>query len=495
MSEKGSTLSTRSRPETPNVFDFLVPSTVASVGAEGNDSKSVMSSSSSSHYEPSLAGSSEAPDTPSSRSTVPSPTSHRGQSVAELRRRYDPQYTTGARTGSRSPDSSIRRRCIQPSVSDVVEDEEASMVQPSAPPSLLHHGSDRRSSSRSSRVSQDSGRRLKEQEESMRQHMAYAQPVHDSQYGESTFDHQRSPSTSSAKSSPNAYAYEHAMQQYQCPPPPLIAPQPITPPKWNCQISPTQQPPVPDAPDLSQRTIAGYEMLALEISAGESPVRPLYRKFEYLNHRILLHLQDELCELEEQLRTLDEIIAQMDPAMAEGQRSPASRRAETYSNSEIHHRRTSLLGRIFLKTEQYNRAMSAYNNVARSASSAKEEDVRAYQDWMSRHAPVHEMEARFLQAGRDLVLPGKTDEADATSTKQAALACLPAGLMLPLLLFSLIPTLLGRLVVTALIAGGVFIVAATTRIRHLMPVREWAVCGAAYMLLMAAIAGCVPLHG
>ncbi|RMY17012.1 hypothetical protein D0867_04462 [Hortaea werneckii] len=348
MSEKGSTLSTRSRPETPNVFDFLVPSTVASVGADGHDSKSVMSSSSSSHYEPSLAGSSEAPDTPSSRSTIPSPTSHRSQSVAELRRRYDPQFTTGARSSSRSPDSSIRRRCIQPSVSDVVEDEEASIVQPSAP-SLLHYDSDRRSSSRSSRASQDSGRRLKEQEESMRQHMAYAQPVRDGQYVESTLDHQRSPSTSSAKSSPSAYAYEHAIQQYQCPPPPLIAPQPITPPKWNCQIASTQQPPVPDAPDLSQRTIAGYEMLALEISAGESPVRPLYRKFEYLNHRILLYLQDELCELEEQLRTLDEIIAQMDPAMAEGQRSPASRRAETYSNSEIYHRRTSLLGRIFFE--------------------------------------------------------------------------------------------------------------------------------------------------
>ena len=148
-----------------------------------------------------------------------------------------------------------------------------------------------------------------------------------------------------------------------------------------------------------------------------------------------------------------------------------------------------------MKTEQYNRAMAAYNNVAKSASAAKDEDIRAYQDWMGRHAPVHEMEARFLQAGRDLVMPGKTDDDGASSPKQAALACLPVGLVLPLLLFSLIPTLLGRLVVTALIAGGAFIVAATTRIRHLMPVREWAVCGAAFMLLMAAIAGCVPLHG
>lgn len=263
ISERVSTLSSRSRPETPNVFDFLVPSTVASVGADGTDSKSVMSSSSSSHYEPSLAGSSEAPDTPSSRSTIPSPTSQRSQSVAELRRRYDPQYSTGARSSSRSPDSSIRRRCIQPSVSDVVEDVEASVIRPSTS-SLLHHGSDRRSSSRSSRASQDSGRRLREQEESMRQHMAYPPPMHESQYADSTFDHQRAPSTSPAQSHPDVNAYEHAMQQYQFPPPPpLIAPQPITPPKWNCQIAPTQQPPVPDAPDLTQRTIAGYEMLAL----------------------------------------------------------------------------------------------------------------------------------------------------------------------------------------------------------------------------------------
>jgi len=184
----------------------------------------------------------------------------------------------------------------------------------------------------------------------------------------------------------------------------------------------------------------------------------------------------------------------MDPAVTEGQRTPASRRGEAYSHSEIHHRRTSLLGRIFIKTEQYNRAMSSYSTMAKSAGSPDAEQVEGYQQWMAKHAPVHEVEARFLQSGKDLMVPGKTESAVDRPTKHAALAYLPVALMLPLLLFSIIPTLAGRLAVTALIAAGAFIVAATTRIWHVLPAREWAICGAAYVLVMAAIAGCIPQH-
>ena len=236
-------------------------------------------------------------------------------------------------------------------------------------------------------------------------------------------------------------------------------------------------------------------MLALELSTTESPVKPLYRKFEYLNHRILLHLQDELCELEEQLRTLDEIIAQMDPGSPDGLKSPASRRGEAFHGSDIHLQRTHLLGRIFVKTEQYNRAMSAYATIAKDSSSPEEEQVSAYRRWMSKHAPVHEVETRFLQSDKDLILPGKPSVSLDGPTKHATLAYVPVALMLPLLLFSIIPSLVGRLVVTAFIAIGALLVAATTRIRMLMPAREWAVCGGAYVLLMAAIAGCIPRHG
>jgi hypothetical protein len=223
-------------------------------------------------------------------------------------------------------------------------------------------------------------------------------------------------------------------------------------------------------------------------------VKPLYRKFEYLNHRILLHLQDELCELEEQLRAMDEIIAQLDPALADGQKTPASRRNDAFRGSDLHHRRTQLLGNIFMKTEQYNRAMSSYASIAKDVVAAEDDQVASYQEWMNKRAPIHEAETRFLLHHQDLVVPGKKAAMLDRSTKHAALAYLPVALMLPLLLYSIIPSLPGRLAVTALIAIGAFIVAATTRIRWLMQAREWAVCGGAYVLLMAAIAGCIPSH-
>ncbi|KAK5117148.1 hypothetical protein LTR85_008916 [Meristemomyces frigidus] len=495
-SDDRSTFSSRSRPMSPNVFDYMVPSTAASSIDEGRDDQSVMSSSSSSHYEPSITGSSEAPDTPSSRSTFPSPTNTRSQSVAELRRKYDPQYSSSndsVRSDSHSPDSSVRSARKQPSVSDVAEDDEESVMEPTAP-SELSYDPRAGSSSRSSRSSQRSNARLQKQEDHMRQHMAYAVQAQQGDHVDPVYGQHRSPSNSSAHSDQAAYAYHMAMQQYQWPSPPAVIPQTAGPPMMNGHVAHSERPPAPDAPDLTQHTVAGYEMLALELSSIDSPVKPLYRKFKYLNHRILLHLQDELCELEEQLRVVDEIIAQMDPAFSEGQTTPASRRGEAYSSSEIHHRRTSLLGRIFIKTEQYNRAMTSYATMAKSAGSPEVDQVQAYQQWMCKHAPVHEIEARFLHRGDDLMVPGKAESAVEPQPKHAALAYLPVTLMLPLLLFSIIPTLAGRLAVTALIAVGAFIVAATTRIRHLMPPREWAVCGAAYVLLMSAIAGCIPQH-
>jgi hypothetical protein len=220
----------------------------------------------------------------------------------------------------------------------------------------------------------------------------------------------------------------------------------------------------------------------------------LYRKFEYLHHRVLLHLQDELSELEERLRTLDEIIAQMDPGSPDGSKSPASRRSDSFYNSGPAAERTYVLGNIFIKTEQYNRALASYSATVKQSTSADDGQILKYQNWMHKHAPVHEVETRFLQQHQDLIVPGQTAMSPDRSTKHAALAYMPVALMLPLLLFSIIPTLAGRLLVTALIATGAFIVAATTRIRHLMPARDWAVCGAAYVLLMAAIAGCIPQH-
>ena len=134
-------------------------------------------------------------------------------------------------------------------------------------------------------------------------------------------------------------------------PPP---PHPAHPPHY--QVHPT-------GPDLSRTTVVGYELLANKLSEGskvehrrpeEDTVVPMYRKFEQLNHRVLLHLQDEISELEEELRYLDECIAQCSPRNGAGLAHPASRRGDARYGSEAHFRRTELLGRIYLKLGQYS---------------------------------------------------------------------------------------------------------------------------------------------
>lgn len=287
------------------------------------------------------------------------------------------------------------------------------------------------------------------------------------------------------------------MQQYPWPLPPApTAPAPAPPLAMNGHLSPTERIAGPDALDVNQRNLTGYEMLATELANRESSFKPLYRKFEYLHHRVLLHVQDELSELEEQLRAIDQAIAQMDTGSCDGQKTPPSRRGEAFHGNEIHHRRTYLLGRIFQKTEQYNKAMSAYAAMANESAPADREQVDRYKEWMSKHAPIHEIETRFLQREDDLVSPGKGSVSVKTdgAPKHAALAYLPLALMLPLLLYSVIPSLAGRLVVTSLVAVGVFVVATTTQVRQLMAAKDWAVSGGAYVLLMAAIAGCIRSH-
>ena len=161
-----------------------------------------------------------------------------------------------------------------------------------------------------------------------------------------------------------------------------------------------------------------YELIASKLSedydpASKESIRPLYRKFEHLNHRILLHLQDEISELEEELRRLDQTIAQANVDIEEQQRRLQSRRTEAQFGNELHHRRTELLGKVFLKLGQYNKALKSYRNafgLSLSASRTREPfrraeacDIEMYRNWMKTNAPLDQAEARFLDHATDLI--------------------------------------------------------------------------------------------
>ena len=111
---------------------------------------------------------------------------------------------------------------------------------------------------------------------------------------------------------------------------------------------------------------SGYGLIASRLSTphpdeAQHQLPPLYRRFEHLNHRVLLHLQDEIAQMEEELHVLDEYeeMHRSVTADQEGKNkpTPASRRmdaqAETHSN--LHQRRNELLGSIISKTEQYSK--------------------------------------------------------------------------------------------------------------------------------------------
>ena len=98
---------------------------------------------------------------------------------------------------------------------------------------------------------------------------------------------------------------------------------------------------------------SGYDLLASSIdSSSEEFLRPIYRKFETLNHRMLLYLQDEISEIEESLLALDDTIALENQHY--GSR-PASRRAEARFPSPLQWQRNDLLARSVIKVEQYSK--------------------------------------------------------------------------------------------------------------------------------------------
>lgn len=102
----------------------------------------------------------------------------------------------------------------------------------------------------------------------------------------------------------------------------------------------------------------GHELLATMLTDGASRLIPMYRRFEALNHRLLLHLQDEISELEEQLSVLD--AADTQERAFPGGVYPASRRRDNNS-SDIQWRKTNILGNIGYKLATYSKTCSIFS--------------------------------------------------------------------------------------------------------------------------------------
>jgi hypothetical protein len=122
----------------------------------------------------------------------------------------------------------------------------------------------------------------------------------------------------------------------------------------------------PAKKNTRRATISGYASLASKLDSSDkdttnNKLAPVYRRFENVNHRILLYLQDEISQMEEELQLMDEYDATHRASIAEEDGShpePASRRMDVEAArhfSGFHARRTELLERLMYKTNQYSK--------------------------------------------------------------------------------------------------------------------------------------------
>lgn len=261
------------------------------------------------------------------------------------------------------------------------------------------------------------------------------------------------------------------------------------------------------SPPENETNLTGYEALASRLSTntttGTPALVPIYRKFEHLNHRIILLLQDEVSELEEQLRHLDALDMQarshyVSPGSNDVHVYPASRRAAARQGGELEWHRADLVNRISWKLSQYNQALTSFNSVTRDLGKPESEDVERYREYLERERPVVQEETRWLETEGDLVvLGGKgtgTDGFDGSGGRggggvgrrhlglqgqgrvernsiceakregkvtidpaaqcQTIAIALAVAVLLPILTFTVIPGFLGRMTVVVLVSAG-----------------------------------------
>lgn len=101
--------------------------------------------------------------------------------------------------------------------------------------------------------------------------------------------------------------------------------------------------------------LSGYQLVAAKLAGdvGGMHIKPIYRRFEALNHRLLLSLQDEIGDLEEQLYNLDSSDTQN--RTFPGGIYPASRRQEAVHNGDLYWRKSELLAQIGHRLWQYSK--------------------------------------------------------------------------------------------------------------------------------------------
>ncbi|KAF8541073.1 hypothetical protein BDD12DRAFT_979887 [Trichophaea hybrida] len=136
----------------------------------------------------------------------------------------------------------------------------------------------------------------------------------------------------------------------------------------------------------------GYPLVAKTIAT--SPNLQVYRRFSTLNHRVLLHMQDEISELSSMLDAFD----------AQAESAVKNRRGMT--RTPHGERRLQILTTVACKIGQYNQAVKAYQDTL-SIPPATSADTASFRTWLAENNPLVPEESTFLDEESDLMSLGR----------------------------------------------------------------------------------------
>ncbi|KEY65413.1 hypothetical protein S7711_04311 [Stachybotrys chartarum IBT 7711] len=280
--------------------------------------------------------------------------------------------------------------------------------------------------------------------------------------------------------------------------------------------------------------LSGYELLAAKLAGtiGGPPIKPIYRRFASLNHRLLLRLQDEIVDLEDQLHMLD--VREGHNRQFPGGFHPASLRHERNA-PDLFIQKTEILGQVGFKLDQYNKVLASFKETLALPPPAQG-DIHEYRTWLAAARPVIDEEAMFLDAVDDLValqqewpvipndngapmmihqntqpqagFPPGRQVSDAVDTKGAQppgpremvelgtlghiVVAVFASILAPIITFAVIPSFVARMTVVLLVGSGALtLLVQSGSLRQLADGRgvlDWGIGVGVYLVAMAVIA-------
>lgn len=177
-------------------------------------------------------------------------------------------------------------------------------------------------------------------------------------------------------------------------------PAPSPPPAYQYPVRPTRP---PSSHEPQRPKAHGYDLVAREYcSEDPDAAKPIYRRFERLQHRTLLHLQDQICEVEAELKRADDQIAAL-TLDEHSFRQPQSRRLDRM-HPNLGWRRHQLLDYLSHYLAQYNQILASHQAIANGHDKPSKEQIEAAKAWFYENQPIPTDECGFLQHAPDLVL-------------------------------------------------------------------------------------------